>query len=290
MQSLRACVLAASLPALCAAAITQKGNEQRKALRSSDEGVVQPLSFDQRLLICNAYPSESPILVKKNGQETLADAGHPLSFRECRYASGHVQPHDKLDLMLRDVEIHGTFEVGTLPSSDALLLLVLQRREGSPLVSFQSFAFPVSSGRKDAQLALIDAFQSNLSSSFSSHLQVEDHLGTTKGGEGKAVSKRVEQLNFNRVYSIEEGTYDASVAERFLADNSSTEAPLELHAQQTLRLRKDKNYVVIRTGDRDHFGESLVVFPPEDIHSGCRALTPFWLAAVATTMLAWTRA
>ena len=39
--------------------------------------------------------------------EWLADENHGIAFRECRYISSHVQEHDKLDLMLKDIEVHG---------------------------------------------------------------------------------------------------------------------------------------------------------------------------------------
>eukprot|EP00971_Amphidinium_carterae_P203965 4047637-Amphidinium_carterae.1 len=38
----------------------------------------------------------------------------------------------------------GTFEIGELPQTDSVLLLVLERRDArTSLVGFQSFAFPI---------------------------------------------------------------------------------------------------------------------------------------------------
>lgn len=255
MQSAALVLVAAALvmPTPCSGAALAESPNLRTvaALRPGDQGVVKPFRFDQRLIVCNAYPSLSPMTITKNGQEELANSSSPLRFRECRNVRSRVQPHDKLDLMLTDLEIHGTFEVGTLPASDAVLLLVLEKRDRSPLVSFQSFAFPTIGDAKDAQLAVIDAYKSNSSVA---HLRMEDHI---TGKEARAVSKRVEQLSFNRVYSIEEGTYDASVG---------GEATRKL-----LKLTKNQNYVIIRTGEEGRFPEALVLYPPAEPQSGGRA-------------------
>lgn len=240
----------------------------------ADEGLVKPFRFDQRLLICNAYPSGSPMVVRKNEKEVLADGSHAIAFRECRYVPAQLRPHDKLDMSLRDMEIHGSFEVeDQLPASDAVLLLVLEKHEGSSLISFQSLAFPTSgSSQGDAQLAVIDTFFGNASSR---HLRMEDHI---TGKEEQTVSKRVEQLSFNRVYSIEAGVYDASVA--------GEAAP---GARTALRLGRGQNYVVIRTGSggAGSVNESLVVFP-DDLKSGSGrpATLTAWLVAAAAVLSA----
>merc|ERR1719253_211858 len=217
--------------------------------------MVQPLSFDQKLLVCNAYPSHSPVVIKKNENELLADENEPLSFRECRYLKGQVQEHDRLDLGLRDQELHGTFEVGALPPNDAVLLLVLEKREGSVLMGFQSFAFPSHGDDKDAQLAVIDTFKGNASAP---HLKMEDHI---TGKEKQTVSKRIEQLNFNRVYAVEEGNYDASIADKSRG-SAELEHVLEQSTKQALHLSRSENYVILRTGGAStEFPEGLTVYP-----------------------------
>jgi len=222
--------------------------------------MVRPFRFDQRLLLCNAYPSTSPMEVHQDGK-ALASGHGAIAFSECRYLTTRVKSHDKLDLTLQSQELHGTFEVGELPSTDAVLLLVPERRPNSTVMNFQSFAFPTSTNNKDAQLAIIDTLKDN---GTAAHLQVEDHIA---GKEERTVSKRIEQLNFDRVYSVEEGEYDASVAER-----RSAEGPPRQGQRKLLKLRKNEHYVVLRTGDeRGKFPESLVVFPETAaLHSGCR--------------------
>jgi len=207
----------------------------------AEDSLVEPIRFNQQLLVCNAYPSKSPIAVTGNAHENLAEGNDAIPFRECRYLKGNVEKRDQLDFALQDLEMHGTFEVGDLPSSDAILLLVIEKRPNSPMVSFQSFAFASSSERKEAQIAVINALEG---SSAVPKLTMEDHI---EAKEQQTVSKRVEQLSFNRVYSVEEGNYDASVSEG---------------AKQMLKLAKGNNYVVLRTGGNG-FDESLLVFPKE---------------------------
>merc|ERR1719291_1230873 len=234
--------------------------------------MIKPMQFNQTVLICNAYPSKSPMLVHKNKAEVLADKNHAIAFRECRYVKSTLKAQDRLDLMLRDIEVHGTFEVGELPSTDAVLLLVLEKRPQSPMISFQSFAFPASSDATDAQLAVIDAYRGNTSAP---HLKMEDHVTDVKS---KNVSKRMEQLNFNHVYAVEEGMYDAFV-------NDYAHAALEQSTKKTLKLARSQNYVVLRTGEDNHFDESLVVFP-QNMHSGSPSVGG-GVFTLLGTMLAW---
>jgi len=236
------------------------------SLHPADSSMVKPMQFDQKLIVCNAYPSHSLMTLTRNGGEAMASGQKALRYRECRRFDSQLQAHDKLDMMLSGMEIHGTFEVGALPASDAILLLVLQKRDHSKLLSFQSFAFPTGTETKEAQLAVIDAYKGNHSSM--AHLRVEDHVANTEKHE---VSKRVEELNFNHVYSVEEGAYDASVS--------------DLKAKTLLKLVKNQNYVVLRTGEEGNFPESLVVFP-EVMQSGSSRLCGSALTILLATLLA----
>jgi hypothetical protein len=274
----------------CAVILALFGSAQatvvRKALRPADApakpvgDMVTPLRFDQRLLVCNAYPSKSPVIVKKNEKEMLVDEENPIAYKECRYINSQVEQHDRLDLSLRDVEMHGTFEVGELPNSDAVLLLVLDKRENSPLVGFQSFAFPSRPDAKDAQLAVIDTFKGNSSAP---HLKMEDHINEK---EKKTVSKRVEQLNFNRVYSVEEGEYEASVADKTRSKIPEDETHLEQATKKALHLAKSTNYVVLRVGGSSpEYPESIVVYPETPMgKSGSTRMALSWAAVAAATV------
>lgn len=256
----------------------EKTRSQASFLRPLGESVVKPLEFNQRLLICNAYPSKSLVTVKHNGHAVFDDEERGVSFKQCRYSGGRVLGKDKLDFALEGAGTEGTFEVGDLPASDAILLLVLSHDARSPLIRFQSFAFPTNTGSKDAQLAVIDAFKGN--SSAAPHLKMEDHAVAK---DGKAVTKRVEQLNFDRVYAIQEGSYDAFV----LDHKSGSGEQLETNTKTMVNMRTNQNYVVLRTGDDKDFPQSLVVFPEEKSASSpvARAWLAIAIAAVVAAMV-----
>jgi hypothetical protein len=231
-----------------------KAKSKSKSLRFQappvEPNVVLPLSFEQQLLVCNAYPGGSPLTVKQNGQEAPA-GNRDIQFQECRQISSKAHSKDKLDFILAGSGVQGTFEIGELPNTDAMLLLVVQKRDTkSALMSFQSFAFPTRSDGKNAQLAVIDSYKG---SSNSPHLRMEDHVDSK---EKKTISKRVEQLSFNRIYAIEEGTYEASISDH-APDKEDQGAESE---KKTFRLEKKHNYVILRTGD-DKIHQSLVVYP-----------------------------
>merc|ERR1719436_459023 len=105
------------------------------------------------------------------------------------------------------------------------------------MISFQSFAFPKSAGRREAQLAVIDAFSGNASMP---RLKMEDHVS---GKEIKMVAKRTEQLNFNRVYSVEAGEYDASIADSEHEEGPSAGRELERKTKRVVKMAKSANYV-----------------------------------------------
>jgi len=248
------------------AALSSSREAAQRMLRPLSSGLVTALHLDQKLLLCNAYPSDSPITALRNGKDMLTDGGDvkgAIGFQECRYISSQVQKQDRLDFALRDVEVQGTFEVGDLPSTDAVLLLVLEKRENSPMLGFQSFAFPSAAGRKDAQLAVINTFKGNATAP---RLQMEDYIAPIPAGKAsKIVARRTEELNFNRVYSVEEGSYDASILDG--AVDASGSLVQTKAASKVLKVSKATNYVLLRTQSGTS-GESLVVFPDAPLPSG----------------------
>lgn len=205
------------------------------------ERVSTPMKFERRLILCNAYPSSSLATIKHNGLPLASRKG--VAFNECRYVEGAVKEKDKIDFSFDKLGIEGTFEVGELPMVNALLLLIVQKRdERSQLLSFQSFAFPTTSGENDAQIAVIDTFKSTTGQK--PKLRMEDHRNESAKQKS---ARRVEELFFNRVYAIEPGYYDM-----FIPDNKK---PTSIH------LNKGEDYVVLRTGDGNHYAVNLVAFP-----------------------------
>jgi hypothetical protein len=119
------------------------------------------------------------------------------------------------------------FEVGELPDSDAVLLLVVQRHDAhSQLMSFQSFAFPMNPKGSEAHVAVIDA------STYlpKANLKIRDHPADFKQ------KPHEEELIFNRIYALDSGNYDVSV---------------DKAAFQSLALESEKDYVILRTGDSE---------------------------------------
>jgi len=212
--------------------------------------LVKPLKFNQRLLICNAYSSKSPVAISKNGQAVLEGG---LGFQQCEYAPTSVLGKDKLDFMLNDAGIEGTFEVGDLPQTDSVLLLVLQKRDDhSPLMAFQSFAFPLNSGKQEAHVAVIDASPAG----GKAHLKISDRPAQQGN---KALT---EELSFNRIYALEQGKYDVSVLAK------GKQQPME-----EVDLLGQKDYVLLRTGGEDG-AQTLVAFPRDQIQQS-GAAKPF---------------
>jgi len=264
---MKSIVLVALLPVpLAAVSLSASASAARDAAKQMlrAAGVVAPLQLDQRLLLCNAYPSESPVTAQLNGKDVLGggDVKGSIAFQECRYTPSKVQAQDRLDFDLRDAEVRGTFEVGDLPNSDAVLLLVLEKRDASPMMSFKSFAFPSAEGRDDAQLAIINTFKGNMTEP---HLEVEDHVVSAPATKGKKTPpSRSEWLNFNSVYSVEPGSYDMRVADR--GAGKAGRAPKDL------RLAKGTNYVVLRTAESGapDSGDALIVYPEAPLPSSAR--------------------
>merc|ERR1719235_2540926 len=100
-----------------------------------------------------------------------------MGFQECQYSKAEILPKDKIDFEIESAGIKGTVEVGDLPDSDSVLLLVVQKRDAhSSLMAFQSFAFPMNPKSEEAHIAVIDA-STNLPKE---HLKITDSRKDTK--------------------------------------------------------------------------------------------------------------
>merc|ERR1719161_1604928 len=213
------------LPVLVLAAISAKAHGSKGLLApgaTAGGGVVKALHFDRRFLVCNAYPSDSPAKVSKNG--VALEGASTLGFQECRYVAKEVLAKDKVDFEIESAGIQGTFEVGDLPDSDAVLLLVMQKRDGhSALMSFKSFAFPMNPHSDEAHIAVIDA-STNLPKE---HLKISESSSKKKGAEQ-------EELMFNRIYALDSGVYKVALGGI---------------KPELLELQSKKDYVLLRTGE-----------------------------------------
>merc|ERR1719321_2091039 len=249
------------LPVLVLAAISANAHGSKGLLApgaTAGGGVVKALHFDRRFLVCNAYPSDSPAKVSKNG--AALEGASTLGFKQCQYVESNILPKDKVDFEIESAGIQGTFEVSDLPDTDSVLLLVVQKRDAhSSLMSFQSFAFPMNPNSEEAHIAVIDA-STNLPSE---HLKITDSPKDPKKGEVQ------EELMFNRIYALDSGVYQVSLG----------------GLKQGLMLESKKDYVLLRTGDSPD-RQALVAFPHSDIpHSGAATVFPVIAVFFALLML-----
>jgi len=249
------------------AIVSHSAHVDAALIEDSSDSLVQSFDFKQDLVVCNAYESNDAMVVNKNGKQFRAKA-HGIPFKQCQQIPGRLQSKEKIDVVFG--KIQGSFQIGDIPPSDSFLLLVVERRDAtSPLLAFKSYAFPTQGdGQGGAHLAVIDAFKGN---STLPSLRMEDHV--TTGKESKMMSKRVEQLHFNRIYNIEQGTYDASILEHI----AESDQQVTKGSKKVLHVRRNRNYVVLRTGD-GHSSQSLSFYPELSggaLRSGVAALTTF---------------
>jgi len=176
---------------------------------SDDEeakNLAKPLSFHQKLLVCNAYPSEDGegMVLAKNGVSLKSHEN--LAYNSCKYVDGKIFNKDRVSFALQKSGVEGTFEVDELPASDSVLLLIAQKRDAgaTALMSFQSFAFPAADPRSnDAQVAFINTIP-----------DTDDSERIRMSDDAKNVmqkASREEDVLFNRVYVIDQGEYKVDI-------------------------------------------------------------------------------
>lgn len=209
-------------------------------LRAQAQGFVRALSFDYRLRVCNAYPSEQKLVVAK-GKEDLTKDG-ALPYKECQDFKPDLKSGDKLDFKY-DGSDAGSFTITDLPQNDATLLLVIHRRDvNSATVAFESHIF---ANMLNAQVAVIDSYTGAAKSS----VKIADHKSSDKG--------RQEELRYNSVVAVNPGDYDCVLV-------SSTG---EEKAKTRLIAAEKESYIVLRVGVEDKtrpFPEELMTFPHSD--------------------------
>lgn len=243
-------------------------------------GFMHALEFKHQLRVCNAYPDRSAIDVLR-GKETLTD-GSPLAYKSCRDFSPQLKAGDRLDFKIDDTSA-GTFLISKLPDNDAVLLLVIHRRDATnTAAAFQSHVFASTT---NAQLAVIDTYRGKGDYEVQiSHAAAPDPAAAK---DGAAPAARVnETLPYSSVVEINRGQYEVQLAGK---DG-------EAKAKAQLVALDKESYVLLRTGlDADEgsaFPQELVVFPQSplsDLKSGAADLCPArsgLLLALAAMLLA----
>jgi len=224
---------------LTAVAIAHSGHSLR-----APQQIARVERFDRPIFACNAFPDEQTVSVTRNRKHVLEPA---LAYKECKKLPAAVEEGDQLDFESSSAGTW-TFRVGALPEANSRLLLVFEKRSrDSKVPSFQSFAFPPTT--HDAQLAIIDAYKGDAQRT---GVRLQD-APMRSGNEAVAPAARTEDLDYDHVYALGQGDYDASM----LIDVNSTEVPLKQH----LKMREGDDYVLLRLGGEGFshaFDEELV--------------------------------
>lgn len=238
---------------------------------SSSDSFVRAFNFQHRLRVCNAFPYAGALEVNRGAKEKLTGET-PLQYKECRDFPADLKAGDELECKIGDASA-GTFSVTDLPTSDAVLMLVVHRHDTlSTSVAFESHVF---ANTKHAQVAVIDAY----SGAARSTPRIEDESAPAKGN-----ATRSEELRYNSVVAVSPGIYEISLA----GSGDKTEAKNRFVALD------HESYTILRTGAESAQGHSfpqeLVVFPRSDealLRSGAAASATRGLALLAALTAAW---
>lgn len=197
-----------------------------------------------RLRVCNAYPYSTALDVALGGEGLTKIA---MAYKECREFDTKLEHHSKIQFKFGDANA-GTFVVSDLPGKDAVLLLVVYRRDASSTaVAFESHVF---SNLLNSQIAVIDTYRG----SDQATLRIQD--------QEDAATDRSEVLQFDNVVAVNAGSYEIALV--------SSEG--ELKGRDDLMAQNRESYVVIRCGVEPKEGKAypdeLMIYPrPEQLKS-----------------------
>lgn len=235
---------------------------RHSGLGQTAESFVKPLEFNHQLRVCNAFPNSRPLDVFRASEKMTNDG--PMPYKTCSDFQSLLKVGDKLDFHISDLT-DGTFSVAELPSSDAVLLLVVHRHdEHSTAMSFESHIFADS---QNAQVAVIDTYRGKAKA----NAWIRDEAATN--------SSRSEELRYNSVVAVNPGKYDVA-----LDDSEGVEK-----ARSHLVALDRGAYVVLRTGSEtpsgEQFPEDVLVYPQSDpslLHSRSVRLSLCFASFLAT--------
>jgi hypothetical protein len=236
-----------------AAALETRGRHMAKSF-------VRSLHFKQQLRICNAYPYGSALDVFI-GKEKLSKEA--LSYKSCETYTPALHVGDRVDFKIEDTSA-GTFTISELPTSDAVLLMVIYRHDtASTAVSFESHVF---ANQAPAQIAVLDTYKGKAKSEL--RIQASAPAPTEKKSDSaddalelaqNNATQQSELLRYDNVVAVDPGLYEV-----LLQDGSSTSV---LQKSPLVALQQEA-YVVLRCGIESQLGDSypqeLMVFPQSD--------------------------
>jgi len=191
-------------------------------------------AFKHRLRVCNAYPYDAAVDIHLDKAKITKDK--PLPYKTCADYDAELKVHDRLDFRIGEAKT-GTFTVSDLPGTDAVLLLVVYRHDvQSTAVSFESHIF--EDNVVDPQVVIMDTY-----------------IGPSDFRPEISADNLTESLHFGTVVAVRTGSYKISLK------NSAHQKK----AEHELKVKEQKNYVVLRVGidahDGPSFPEELVLFP-----------------------------
>mmetsp|Transcript_5049 Transcript_5049/g.16265 ORF Transcript_5049/g.16265 Transcript_5049/m.16265 type:complete len:285 (+) Transcript_5049:64-918(+) len=233
-----------ALPSVTAASVTSRGTSQAASSdqRSAAAGrsFLRTLEFKHRLRICNAYPLNEAVDVYEENQKLTNES---IPYKSCHEFTSPVTAGDQLQFKIGGVSA-GSFAVSELPSSDAVLVLVIYRHDAvSTAVAFESHVF---ANLVNAQIAVLDTYRGGKKAS----LRVQDGLNAT--------TSRSEELRFDSVVSVNQGVYEV-VLQGEDGDMAAREELVALNRE---------SYVVVRCGveeeDGQGYPQEIIVYPNSD--------------------------
>jgi hypothetical protein len=224
---------------------------------------VQP-EHQHRLRVCNAYPymtSLSVFLEKESGINKITDP--PMAYKTCREFDSQLHAGDRIDFRFQDSSA-GTFVVGELPKTDAVLMLVIYRHNAkSTQVAFESHVF---ANLLNAQIAVLDTYKGRENST----INIQDAEDAT--------TSRSEPLAPNSVVALNPGKYEVVLV--------GTDGISKSRSDLTVVNRE--SCVVIRCGIQPEQGraypQELMVYPinppSKDARSAARSRSTLATAAL----------
>jgi hypothetical protein len=251
--------------------------------KTKAKSFVRSLHFKQQLRICNAYPYGSALDVFV-GKAKLSK--EPLAYKSCTTYTPALHVGDRVDFKIEDTSA-GTFTISELPTSDAVLLMVIYRHDtASTAVSFESHVF---ANQAPAQIAVLDTYKGKAKSELRiqaapQQLQLaaqkkSDAADDSLDDVAKKETPQSELLRYDNVVAVDPGLYEVLMQED---EKVLQKSPLVALQQEA--------YVVVRCGIESQLGDSypqeLIVFPQSDKNALPHSSGTSRVASIGASLLA----
>eukprot|EP00931_Biecheleriopsis_adriatica_P105081 TRINITY_DN79676_c0_g1_i1.p1 TRINITY_DN79676_c0_g1~~TRINITY_DN79676_c0_g1_i1.p1 ORF type:complete len:320 (+),score=103.41 TRINITY_DN79676_c0_g1_i1:85-960(+) len=198
---------------------------------------------NQKLRICNAFPSESNFDVYHNKEMLRKD----LTYKSCFESTGELHQGDLINLKVQGLAA-GSFTVDELPKTDATLVLVVMKKDTSSMAT--TFVSHVFASLRKPQVALLDAFKAE--DEVQTNVTVESTDEKTAERELEEEPHSPESVSFNSVMAIEPGSYKIRI------DGSDGGESIE----KRFITESDEAYTAIRVGAQSKtWPQELIIFP-----------------------------